>query len=95
MTEMMKLVNLLEDNAVPYEITEDFNYNCIQVWYPSRSKVISDAICNDVSFGHEEGLLEIMGLIKDEYEYEVEGWLTADEVFSRWRAHYESTKKED
>lgn len=93
MSEMMKLVELLKNSAVPHEITKDSHYNCVQVWYPNRRNVISDAICNDVSYGYDEGLLEIMGLTKNEDE--VEGWLSADEVFNRWRAHYENTKEED
>lgn len=41
-----------------------------------------DAVCHSWSYGHENGLLEVMGCIVDEDEYEdtVRGWLTAEEV---------------
>lgn len=91
MTEMMKLVELLENSAVPHEITRGSNY--IQVWYPNRINAVSDAIWDYGSYGYEEGLLEIMGLTENEGA--VEGWLSAEEVFSRWRAHYENTKKHE
>jgi hypothetical protein len=42
-----------------------------------------DAICHNYSYGHEEGLLEIMGTIVREDCYEVEGFLTAEEILKR------------
>ena len=44
-----------------------------------------DAICNDLSYGHENGLLEIMGSIvsKEIVDDTVEGWLTAEEIVRR------------
>lgn len=44
-----------------------------------------DAICHDGSYGREEGLLEIMGILVDETKTNdtVEGWLTADEILKR------------
>lgn len=42
-----------------------------------------DAVCHDFSYGHEDGLLEIMGkIVQNEYD-DVEGWLTADEILER------------
>ena len=42
-----------------------------------------DAICHEYSYGGREGLLEIMGLVDDEICDDVEGWLTAENVFAR------------
>lgn len=42
-----------------------------------------DAICHSGSYGHEQGLLEIMGTIAEEDDDEVEGWLTAEEILQR------------
>lgn len=39
-----------------------------------------DAICHRGSYGHEEGLLEVMGSVTND---DVEGWLTADEIIKR------------
>jgi hypothetical protein len=43
--------------------------------------LICDAVCHSGSYGHEEGLLEIMGLTHNDDS--VEGWLTSEEVFDR------------
>lgn len=41
-----------------------------------------DAVCHSYSYGHQEGLLEVMGNISA-YEDDVEGWLTAEEILNR------------
>lgn len=41
-----------------------------------------DAICHSDSYGHERGLLEIMGTIV-RVDDDVEGWLTAEEILQR------------
>lgn len=78
-TEMYKLINLLIKAKIPFEVTE--NMDTPQVWYPSKESHICDAICHSGSYGHEQGLLEIMGLTIDSDD--VEGYLTAEEVFER------------
>lgn len=42
-----------------------------------------DAICHPGSYGYEDGLLEVMG--DPVTNSDVEGWLTADEIFARWQ----------
>lgn len=44
-----------------------------------------DAVCTKYSYGHERGLLEIMGNIvnKKRVGDSVEGWLTAQDVIDR------------
>lgn len=42
-----------------------------------------DAICHSGSYGHERGLLEIMGTIVRADDDDVEGWLTAEEILQR------------
>lgn len=78
-TEMYKLINLLIEAKIPFEVGE--NMDTPQVWYPSKKIHICDAICHRWSYGHEKGLLEIMGLTTDPED--VEGYLTAEEVFKR------------
>ena len=88
MTQMEKLENMLNLSNIPFEITEHWS-NTKQIWYPRRENCICDVICfGDVglggSYGHEKGLLEIMGLVNEEEVGDsVEGWLTAEEVFDR------------
>lgn len=36
-----------------------------------------DAVCHDYSYGHEKGLIEVMGIMDNE---DVVGWLTAQEI---------------
>jgi hypothetical protein len=87
-TEMTTLIDKLTIANIPFELATDCcgNENN-QVWYPSHDENVCDVICHEYSYGGEKGLLEIMGLTDDEYE-DVEGWLTADEVFSRIYTHY-------
>ena len=42
-----------------------------------------DAICHSGSYGHEQGLLEVMGTIVRADDDDVEGWLTAEEILQR------------
>lgn len=90
MTEMQKLIILFVKTNVPFEVTT--NYNTPQVWYPSKKNAVCDVICNPYSYGHEYGLLEIMGLVDEEKVGDsVEGYLSAEQVFSRIIKHYYST----
>ena len=88
MTQMEKLENMLNISNIPFEITEHWSHT-EQIWYPSRENPICDVICFGGanlggSYGHEKGLLEIMGLVDEEKTGDsVEGWLTAEEVFDR------------
>lgn len=54
---------------------------------------VCSAIWGYGSYGYEEGLIEIMGLLTpEEEEYDsVKGYLTADNVFNRIKKHWEET----
>ena len=45
-----------------------------------------DVVCHGFSYGHESGLLEIMGKFCENESDDVEGWLTADELLKRMDA---------
>lgn len=96
MTEMNKLMWLLDNALIPYELVYQDWTDSIQVWYPSKENAICDVICHRFSYGGDEGLLEIMGLLTDEEaEYDsVVGWLTAKNVFTRIFRHYYKMDKE-
>ena len=85
--EPLRLASMLLAQNIPHEVREC--WDGLQVCYPSYKNCISDAVCHSGSYGHEKGLLEIMGLV-DEAEVgdSVEGWLTAEEVCARWAKHY-------
>ena len=93
--ELNKLENYLRDNQIPYErIDQDTVLNAYempnmlerhQIYVPSRSVHEWDAICHWGSYGYEEGLLEIYGILVDSYKDgdSVVGWLTASDVIER------------
>lgn len=72
-TEMMKLAFGLRDRDIDFNARSFFDGLQIVVedgdW---------DAICHNGSYGHEKGLIEVMGL--PQCQDDVIGWLTAEEV---------------
>lgn len=84
-TEPLRLASLCLAHNIPFEI--DAYCGGLIVAYPvlDPEKRISDAICHDGSYGREKGLLEMMGLTEDN---DVEGWLTAEQVFEKWHKHW-------
>jgi len=90
-TEMSKLFLLLADAEIPCEVIH--LYDGLQINYPSVENRICDVICHSYSYGHEKGLLEIMGLVNHKITGDsVEGWLTAEDVFKRISKHYRRHK---
>ena len=83
--EFSKLVHLLTDDGIPFELK--WRLGGRQLIYPNREIWVCDVICNPGSYGYENGLLEIMGLVEIDGDT-VEGWLTAEEVFERIKNHY-------
>ena len=74
--EADKLVKGLEEKDI------DFDYHCC--WDGVQISCDGwDAICHSGSYGHEKGLLEIMGTIVRVDDDEVEGYLTAKEILQR------------
>ena len=78
MVELTKLMVGLMERNIGFTFTPFMNGGKVQVTDNSW-----DAICHDGSYGHNEGLLEIMGsIVQNEYD-SVEGYLTADEILKR------------
>lgn len=87
-SEIKKLINLLDGEGIPYELTKEFNgYHIV---YPNSEERRCSVICHDYSYGHEAGLLEIMGLLTEEETWydSVVGWLEAEDVFNRIHNDY-------
>lgn len=85
--EMDRLILMLH-TAKPACFEYRFNLimDTIQViFYDKTGNRIGDAVCHAGSYGHEHGLIEIMGFgVRDENgEEEVLGYLTAEEVLNR------------
>lgn len=94
--EILKLKSMLENAKIPHEYKIGF-CNGIAIQYPNDKGRVCSAIEHDYSYGHQCDNIEIMGLLTaKESEYDsVVGWLTAEDVFSRIKAHYESQKGKD
>ncbi len=90
MREIDKLKKMLDDASIPYESNE-FTYGAMmepdQICYPKASLIARrcSIIFGRGTYGYEDGLLEIMGLLTpEEEEYDsVVGYLSAEEVFER------------
>lgn len=78
--EIAKLICGLSAKNIPFELNAQGYLNGIQVKCADW-----DAVCNDMSYGHEQGLLEVMGSISVNPD-DVEGWLTADDILARLQA---------
>ena len=82
MKEMDELEKHLKDNGYLYK--RDCQYDGEQIIvYDSRGKRQWDAVCCCFSYGHKDGLLEIMGTIVKDKKMEVEGYLTAQDIIER------------
>ena len=90
--EIIKLHNMLSEQAIPHVIRR--NFDGWHVCYPTfgEGRVIS-VIEHQGSYGRHNDLLEIMGLLTPEEEsYDsVAGYLTADNVFERIKKHWEES----
>lgn len=93
MSELDKLEQYLKENGYKYERYDEDNPidigHCVRNFDRHQILVLDDeeqylwdAICHYGSYGYEDGLLEVMGswLIGP---YDVEGWLTAEDVISK------------
>lgn len=92
--ELLRLASMLQAANIPFEIRDC--WEGYQICYPCIEERISDAVCHGFSYGHEQGLLEIMGLVNEEEVGDsVEGWLTAEQVFERWHKHWLENHSEE
>lgn len=90
-TESANLVRLLVAAGIPHEVRTI--YDGVQIFYPNLFPV-GDVVCHNFSYGGKYGLLEVMGVgVSEEAGDSVEGYLTAETVFDRWYAHYQTQKK--
>lgn len=86
MTEMEKLEKYLKEKGFIFrrEQTKIANNDWDQIIvYNKNGDRQWDAVCNWGSYGHEKGLLEIMGSIVKPGGESVEGWLTAEDIIKR------------
>lgn len=82
-TEIDKLVKILTIQGVccpvDWKVEELYGRPQIIFLKPQTNERIGDAVCHFGSYGHEKGLIEVMGYPFDDEE-DVVGFLTAEEV---------------
>ena len=83
---ILRLANLCSAEGIPF-VTRPL-FDGLQLLCPSLEERELDVICHGGSYGHEQGLLEIMGAICNTYNDDVEGYLTVEEVFERIKKYY-------
>ena len=86
-TEILRLKEMLEKEGIPFVFRRQFDGYTIKY---------DDFTCSVIehtgSYGEEENLLEIMGLLtkKERKDGRVLGYLTAENVFKRIRKHFKN-----
>ena len=94
-TEIFRLKKMLEEANIPFKFSENFNGG-FHIVYSFEGKEICSVIEHDFSYGREEDLLEIQGLMTEqemgEEQDTVLGYLTADNVFERVNMHWTSVR---
>ncbi|MBR6678755.1 MAG: hypothetical protein IKL58_00330 [Phascolarctobacterium sp.] len=106
MLEIDRLDAILKEAGIPFErddedLRPEHSYWMYRIAYPKKVIVDGhfDTVCSiiqgDCSYGGNENLLEIMGLLTvEEAEHDsVCGHLTAGNVFERIKKHWESDNK--
>ena len=90
--EIFKLEAMLKAEGIPFVYHRQPDMCGFQICYPEDGENrICSIILHSGSYGRGEGLLEIMGLLKPDEEEcdDVVGYLTADDVFERIKAHHD------
>ena len=82
-TEIDKLIKILNDQGaccpIDWKVKELYGRPQVIFLKPQSKERIGDAVCHFGSYGHERGLIEVMGFPFCDEE-DVVGFLTADEV---------------
>ncbi len=82
-TEIDKLIKILNTKGnccpVDWDIVELYGRPQVIFLNPQNGEEIGDAVCHFGSYGHQKGLIEVMGFPFSDKE-DVVGFLTADEV---------------
>lgn len=90
--EIFKLEAMLKAEGIPFVYHRQPDMCGFQICYPEDGENrVCSIILHSGSYGRGEGLLEIMGLLKPDEEQcdDVAGYLTADDVFERIKAHHD------
>lgn len=81
-TELSILANGLTIRGIPFTFKSLYDGFQVEV-KDNKGEILWDAICHSGSYGHESGLLEVMGEVNRNPNDDVEGWLTAQAILNR------------
>lgn len=92
--EIYKCLEMIKQANIPHEF-RPLNGGWQIIIFSKSGERLCDCVCHSFSYGNEDGLLEIMSAItKQEEENDckdgIKGWLTAEEVFKRFKYCYEN-----
>jgi hypothetical protein len=90
--EIFKLEAMLKAEGIPFICHRLSDMRGFQICYPEDGENrVCSVILHSGSYGRGAGLLEIMGLLKPDEEQcdDVAGYLTAEDVFERIKAHHD------
>lgn len=90
--EILKLHEMLEEHEIPHDMFRHFDGWVVK--YPVTTEAVCSCVQHCFSYGGFFDKIEIMGLLTPEEEENdsVLGWLTAEDVFGRIKAHWEANK---
>jgi len=98
-TEIFKLKKMLEENNIPFDYEdnslckESQHHQICVPCYNIKLRVIS-VIQGTGTYGGQDDLLEIMGLMTEEEEDDgVVGWLSAENVFERIKKYLKENEQ--
>lgn len=88
MLEINKLAEMLEAEHIPFERYVDGTAGAYRyhILYPAYIGHVCSVIQGYGTYGNDDNMLEAFGLTADD---DVEGWLTAQDVFGRIKKHWE------
>ena len=90
MKEIFRLKEMLENENIPFEFIEHEDLEGYQITYPIMDTSILQfdisIIQHKYSYGNNDNLLEMMDVSKTD----VEGYLSAEDVFERIKEHYKA-----
>ena len=94
MKEILRLKEMLEKENIPFEFTDYKEMEGCHIAYPKYDETKKGVIKCDISviqhkysYGNDVNLLEMWEMSKDD----VEGYLSAEDVFERIKNHYEAS----
>lgn len=86
MKEIFRLKEMLEKENIPFVFIEREEVKGYQIFKTRMGEIIFSVVQHKYSYGNDVNLLEMWDMSKDD----VEGYLSAEDVFERIKKHYKA-----